>query len=231
MSEELNSPPPDPTIRFRLQTILVVTTILAIASAIAAPYWRQQSGPAQTRLIVYWSVVLLFGAFGGWLNWRQSWQLPAGAGSIACIGWATGRRRWHAVGNPLVMLLSLVGIFAIVGSQSTIIARGRDNLTFGGFPFAPLVMGGAHGFMLGGFVLHFLRRPIYLCDNGVYGAINAPWKFIRHAEWVADRPGVMKLRRLDGDIYLDVPNDVRGEAEAFARGKTRFVDDVVAPPV
>ena len=129
------------------------------------------------------------------------------------------------------MLLSLVGIFAIVGSQSTIIARGRDNLTFGGFPFAPLVMGGAHGFMLGGFVLHFLRRPIYLCDNGVYGAINVPWKFIRHAEWVADRPGVMKLRRLDGDIYLDVPNDVRGEAEAFARGKTRFVDDVVAPPV
>ena len=82
-----------------------------------------------------------------------------------------------------------------------------------------------------GCVLHFLRRPIYLCENGVYGAIRAPWKFIRHAEWVADRPGVMKLRRLDGDIYLDVPNDVRGEAEAFVRGKTRFVDDAAMPPV
>ena len=184
MSEELNPPPPDPTIRFRLQTILVVTTIFAVAAAIAAPYWRQQSGPAQTRLIVYWTVVLLFGAYGGWLNWRQSWQLPAGAGSVACVGWATGRRRWHVEGSPLVMFFSLVGIVAIVGSQSTVIARGRDNLTFGGVPFAPLLMGGAHGFMLGGFVLYFLRRPIYLCENGVYGATRAPWKFIRHAEWV-----------------------------------------------
>ncbi len=231
MSEELNYSPPDPTIRFRLQTILVVTTILAVAAAIGALYWRQQSAPAQTGLIAYWAVVLLFGAYGGWLNWRQSWQLPAGAGSIACVGWATGRRRWHAAGSPLAMILLLIGLFAVVGSQSTVIARGRDNLTFGGIPFAPLVMGGAHGFMLGGFVLYFLRRPLYLCENGVYGAMNAPWKYIRQAEWIADRSGVMKLHRLDGDIYIDVPNVVRGTAEAFVRGKTRFVDDAASPPV
>jgi hypothetical protein len=129
------------------------------------------------------------------------------------------------------MLLSLIGLFAMVATQSQVIAGRKDNLTFGGIPFASLAMGMAHGFMLGGVVLYLLRRPLYLCENGVYGATGAPWKFIRHAEWVADRPGVMKLRRLDGDIFLDVPNDVRGEAEAFVRGKTRFVEEAGAPPV
>jgi hypothetical protein len=39
------------------------------------------------------------------------------------------------------------------------------------------------------------------------------------------------LRRLDGDIYLDVPNNVRDEVEALVRGKTQFVEEAALPPV
>ena len=94
-----------------------------------------------------------------------------------------------------------------------------------------------HGVLVGstaaGLIFVFIRRPMYLCDDGIPLVKNhvAPWKYIRYAEWIADRPGVMKLRRLDGDIYLDVPNNVRDEVEALVRGKTQFVEEAALPPV
>ena len=58
----------------------------------------------------------------------------------------------------------------------------------------------------------------------------APWRYVRHAEWQTDRPETLKLHRLDGDIYLDVPKDVRAEVEAFVRWKTQFIDDLPPRP-
>ena len=81
-------------------------------------------------------------------------------------------------------------------------------------------------------IFSFVRRPRFVCEEGIPLGKNyvAPWKYIRHAEWQTDRPETLKLHRLDGDIYLDVPNDVRAEVEEFVRGKTLFVDDAASPP-
>jgi type II secretory pathway pseudopilin PulG len=232
MSEELIQPPLDPTIRFRLRTILVATTILAVAAAIAAPYWRAQPPSVRAALLVFWSCSLAFTAMAGWLHLRRSAHLAPQAGRIVSTTWPTGRKRWlPARGLIAVTFATAMALFCVT-SQSWLIARRNEQLS----PSAALLYAGfngvCYGFMLGGGVLVVARRPLYLCDGGVSGAIGfVPWKYIRHAEWVADRPGVMKLRRLDGDIYLDVPNSVRGEAEAFVRGKTRFVDEAALPPV
>ena len=125
---------------------------------------------------------------------------------------------------------AIVFISFVLSTQSHVIVR-QGNQGRGLSIFFPAIRGLAHGFMLGGFLLVFLRRPVYLCQNGLSGSIYAPWKYIRHAEWAADRPGVLKLRRLDGDFQLDVPNKMRTEVEAFVRGKTRFVDEAALPPV
>jgi len=77
------------------------------------------------------------------------------------------------------------------------------------------------GMVTAGMLMIAVPRPVLLAENGVWlGGAYAPWKYIRHAEWLPDRPGAMKLRRLDGDIYIEVPERMRGEIEAFAGAKT-----------
>jgi hypothetical protein len=225
MSEQQFQSPLDPTIRFRLRTILVVTTILAVAAAIAAPFWRAQPPSARAALLVFWSCCLAFTAMAGWLHSRRSSHLAPQAGRIVSIAWPTGRKRWLPARGLIAVTFATTMALICVTSQSWLIARRNEQLS----PSAALLYAGfngvCYGFMLGGGVLVVTRRPLYLCDGGVSGAFGfVPWKFIRHTAWVADRPGVMKLHRLDGDIYVDVPNDVRGEVEGFVRGKTLFVD-------
>jgi hypothetical protein len=232
MSDETLQSPPDPVVRFRIRTVFTVTTIVAIVAAIAAPYWRAQEPTVQKLLLVFWGCFVAFAALGGWRYWRQSSQVPPQAGRIAFMGWPTGRKPWLPAAGLTAMIISLALISLVITMQSWSIARDNSRLSLRGAIFNAGFKGMCFGFMMGGAVLVFMRKPLYLCEEGVPGPFGfAPWKYIRHAEWVADRPGVMKLRRLDGDIYVDVPNPVRGEAEAFVRGKTRFVDEAALPPV
>lgn len=230
MSIELPPTPLAPVIRFRMRTVLAVTTVLAIAAAVAAPFWRKQAPPVQTALITYWVVILLCGALGGWMNWRQAWQLLPDAGDVRYIGWAAKHHRWGTTASSLITFLSLAGFIAVVATQSGVIARGAQSLMLGPLPVSSLAGGLAPGFMLGGAMLYFLRRPLYFCENGACGLTGAPWKYIRHAEWLTERPGVMKLHRLDGDIYADVPAIDREAVEAFVRTKTKFIDAAPSTP-
>jgi hypothetical protein len=226
--------PLDPVMRFRLRAILWATTLLAIAMAMAAPYWRRQSEPVQWALAAYWFGFLAFAALGGWINWRTAWRHLPEAGPIAHIAWISGRTRLNPFQHPVGIAVLAISMLAVLAAQSHVIAQ-RGHLASASL--FTLTQGFAHGFMCGGFLLFFLRRPAYLCEKGILGGIYAPWKYIRHAEWMADRDGVLKLRRLDGDIYLDVPNEVHNAVEAFVRGKTTFVDGAAmtagaaSPPV
>ena len=233
-SEVAELAPLDPVMRFRLRAILVATTLLAIALAMAAPYWRRQSEPVQWALAAYWFGFLAFGALGGWINWRTAWRHLPEAGPIAHIAWMSGRSQLNGFQRTGGIVALAISMLAVLAAQSHSIAQ-RGHLASASL--FTLTQGFAHGFMCGGFLLFFLRRPAFLCENGILCGIHAPWKYIRHAQWMADRDGVLKLRRLDGDIYLDVPKDVRGDVETFLRKKTLFVDgaaavdSAVAPPV
>ena len=215
--------PLDPIVRFRVRAMLGATALLAIAAAIAAPFWRRQTEPVQWALLAYWLGFLAFGILAGWINWRTAWRHLPESGPIVQIAWLSGKTRLSLFHHPLGIVILGTSMIGILAAQSHVIAQ-RGHLASSAPFILTMLQGLTHGFMCGGFLLIFLRRPVYLCENGVSGGVYAPWKYIRHAEWVADRPGVMKLRRIDGDIYLDVPNGMRGEAEAFVRGKTLFVD-------
>jgi hypothetical protein len=71
----------DPVVRFQMRTVFTVTTIVAIAAAIAAPYWRAQEPTVQKSLLVFWGCCVAFAALGGLRYWRQSSQVPPQAGS------------------------------------------------------------------------------------------------------------------------------------------------------
>ena len=229
MSAEPVPQPLAPVIRFRIRTMLTVTTVLAVAAAVAAPYWRAQKPTVQTALLVFWGFCLAFAAIGGWSYWRQSSRVPSQAGRIVEMAWPTGRKRWlPAVGLTSMTVASALTCVVIV-TQSLSIAE-NERFTPAGKIFNAAYRGSCFGFMMGGAVLLFVRKPLYLCEHGIPGSFGfAPWKYIRHAEWLSDRPGVMKLRRLDGDIYLNVSQREREAVEAFVRTKTKFIDAAPTP--
>jgi hypothetical protein len=82
-----------------------------------------------------------------------------------------------------------------------------------------------HGFLIGsaaaGLIINLVRQPMRLRDDGIplgKGAV-APWKYIRGAMWLETAPNVMRLRRYDGDIYIEAPPAIRDQVEAFVREK------------
>ena len=224
ISEEQHQPPlPDPVVRFRIRTLLIATTCLAVLAAIAGPFYRSVNASGQRSLLLLWSLVAVCVAGSCWLRFRESFGAK-GQQQVRHVVFAPGklRSRWGAFG----FIVGAAGTLAWLGALSYVVGKAPDS------PTHILLY---HGIFVGStaasLVFVFVRRPIYLCEEGVPLAKNhvAPWKYIRHAEWVADRPGVMKLRRLDGDIYLDVPKDVRDAVESFVRGKIRFVDSAAGP--
>ena len=141
------------------------------------------------------------------------------------MGWPTGRKRWLPATGLTAMAISLGLISLVTIMQSWSIATDNHRFAPLGAIFNAGFKGMCFGFMMGGAVLVFMRKPLYFCEEGVPGSFGfAPWKYIRHAEWIADRPGVMKLHRLDGDIYVDLPPRERDAVEAFVRTKTKFID-------
>ena len=235
MAEEQKQPP-DPVLRFRMRTMIAVTSVLAVLAAIAGPYYRSVDHEAGRRcLLILWSLIVLSSGVSFWLIVKKSWRVPEGC-HFRYLVFARGRFRkgvWSTVWNILVCLLVLAA--AVFYSHAAEI-RSRSNLPatrpLAAIYGSPLMQGILVGSWTAAAIFSFVRRPRFVCEEGIPLGKNyvAPWKYIRHAEWQTDRPETLKLHRLDGDIYLDVPNDVRAEVEEFVRGKTLFVDDAASPP-
>jgi hypothetical protein len=217
--------PLDPVVRFRIRTLLIATMCIAILAAMGGPYYRSVNASGQRNLLILWALVAICIAGSLFKQYRESFKIGRQR-QVKYIVFALGRptNRWRTIG----FAVATIATFRWLGLLSHLAGTGANWKTY-------LLL--CHGLTLGStaasLVLVYVRRPMYLCEEGIPLARNyiAPWKYIRHAEWMTERPGVMKLRRVDGDIYLDVPNDVRAEVEAFVRGKTLFLDDVVRPPV
>lgn len=231
MSEELNQPPPDPVLQFRIRTMIGVTSVLAVLAAIAGTYYRSvESEAARNKLLGGWAFLLLCAAWTFALRIREAWRPPEKC-EVRYIVYAKGRRR-RGKRSAFWSTLSCVGLgmWIAAGSYGIVVSEEapKRSTTFLASVFrSPLSNVGIMGIWTSALIFSFVRRPMFVCEEGIPLGKNyvAPWKYIRHAEWQTDRPETLKLHRLDGDIYLDVPNDVRGEVEAFVRGKTQFIDD------
>jgi hypothetical protein len=237
MTDVVNQSPPDPVLRFRMRTMIAVTSVLAVLAAVAGPYYRSVDHEAGRRsLLIFWSLIVVSSGVSFWLRVKESWRVPKGC-HFRYLVYARGRFRkgvWSMLWRILACLLllawtALYSHAAEIRSRANIPTSGPTTTVFS----SPLFQGVLVGSWTAALIFSFVRRPMFLCEEGIPlgKRFVAPWKYIRHAEWQTDRPETLKLHRLDGDIYVDVPNDVRGGVEAFVRGKTRFVDDAALPPV
>lgn len=236
MAEELNQPPPDAVLQFRMRTVIAVTSVLAVLAAIAGPYYRSVDREAGRQgLLILWSFIVLGSGVSFWMRMKESWRVPTGC-HFCYLVYGRGKYRrgaWSTLWNLLLCLL-LLGAIAFY-SQTTAIGPRRGVFTprsMAELYGSPLLQGILVGSWTAALIFSFIRRPMFVCEEGIPQGKNyvAPWKYIRHAEWQTDRPETLKLHRLDGDIYLDVPNDVRADVEAFVRTKTQFIDDLPRRP-
>jgi hypothetical protein len=237
MPKELN-PPPDPVVRFRIRTMIAVTTALAVLAAIAGTYYRSvENAAARNKLLLAWSFLLVVAAVSFWFRVWEAWRRPEKL-EVRYVVYARGRRRrskWSTFWSA-VLCIGL-GLWIAAGSYGIVLNAQSSTgpTTFYERLFrSPLGNIGVMGIWVSALIFSFVRRPMFVCEEGIPlgKGFVAPWKYIRHAEWQTNRPETLKLHRLDGDIYVDVPNNVRGEVEGFVRSKTQFVDGApIVPPV
>lgn len=237
MSDSDRQPPPDPVLRFCIRTMIAVTSVLAVLAAVAGAYYRSvDSEAAQHKLLGGWAFLLVFAAGSFALRIKEAWRRPEKC-EVRYIVNAKGRRRrgkwstfWSVLFSVGLIMWVAAGSYGVVLSAES----PRGPTTFLAKLFSsPLGNVSVMGIWTSALIFSFVRRPMFVCEEGIPLGKDyiAPWKYIRHAEWQTDRPETLKLHRLDGDIYLDVPNNVRDEAEAFVRGKTQFVEEAALPPV
>ncbi len=219
----------NPVVRFRLRALLIATTVAAVLAAIGGAYLRCLPTQVQGPLLVYWLCLAALSAIGLWHHWRTGWRLPETMGDPHFVLWSAGANGASFWQRPSGAIFTAVLWLALIGAQSVGITNRLPRMSqidwFGDAVFP----GCFHGLMSAGAIVAFLRRPVFLTDIGVWSANGGgPWRYIRHAEWLRNQPAVMKLRRLDGDIIIEVPVRMRTEVEAFVRDKTSFIDAV--PP-
>jgi hypothetical protein len=218
---------PNPVVRFRMRTLLWATTIIAVLAAIAGPYYRRQSAAAQPQLLIFWSGLVLASAIWMWFQWRSAAPTARNFGPIRFV-LRTAWVRQSIWPQSLGLAFALAVWFAMIAGQTERVVRDADRRQTS-------VVAAIGRFATGGMftsclLLWAIPRPALIGNDGVSTARGyGPWKFIRHAEWLANRPGVLKFRRLDGDIYVDVPERLRDEVEAFVRAKTTFVEPAPDP--
>jgi hypothetical protein len=198
--------------RFRLRTVLLVTTATAILAAIAGPYYRSVGPDDQRRLLILWSVILLSVGASLYLRLRESVRRSQ-SGAVRYVVFASND--WSFRRRPVLFLLSLAGVGFMVVTATLIMNSEKGSRDYPWY-FAYLCGSAAAGLIFG-----FVRRPVYLCEAGIPIAQGqlAPWKYIRGAAWMANFENKMKLRRYDGDIYIEVPSAIRNDVEAFLREK------------
>lgn len=219
MANEPPSPPlPDPTLRFRLHALLGLTTAVAVLAALAGPYYRAQPVEAQGRLLLYWSLLAAFTAVGLWQHWRTMKRLPVEAGRVRYLGWPASTKYGRA--RPMIRGALTFGLWTgLIAGFSGQVAKDGYDIGLAVF------QGVAHGMMTGGGLIVLIKTPTMLCENGIaFGRGFAPWRYIRHAEWLEKSPDIMKFRRLDGDLFMSVPRREHEAVETLVREKTSLIE-------
>jgi hypothetical protein len=227
MTELQHSPTPNAVVRFRMRAMIWATTVVAILAAIAGPYFRIQTREGQLILLSLWSCIAVTAVWSVWRNWRGMWKLPAGAGSIDFILWLAAKRWW---GTPRTLAMTLFAICTCVFFVGLMSKMMMSDIQSGRMSWIPL---GFQVFLSGTIVAGSLRwllpEPIRFCTAGVLmGTTAIPWAHIRSAEWAWNRPGVLRLHRLDGDIYAAAPAELRREVEEYLRQRTAFIGEATS---
>jgi hypothetical protein len=226
MADDSSIPPPKPVLQFRLQSLLGAMVLVAVFAAIAGPYYRRQSATAQIHLLFFWSTFAVLAAWATWYRWRSAWRLPPSFGAVRFLVHATPKGR-RLAWSYFINFLQVAGCLAMFATWSAVVAKRSDRAPL----WSPSVSSVQLAFMMGGILLLFLRTPTFLTEDGVASSrIFAPWRYIRHAEWLKNAPEVMKFRRLDGDLFIAVAKRDRVAIEAFVRAKTTLLNPAPHAP-
>ena len=220
----LPTSPPEQVVRFRMRTLLAITTIMAILAAIAGPYYphAERVGAAITPCILgdgsavlsYWTGVELAKAYGRQpANGRCAFRDDA---SLATMERSHRSRDHDCLRSGLV---DVIESRRTVESSAKNVAVDMPSV----FEIISVVGRGLwSGVVLSGMTMCILRVPVYLCENGcLHLRMSIAWRQFTEAEWAPGDRGVLQLCRREGDIYLYVPPDQRQEVFEFVQGKIR----------
>jgi hypothetical protein len=226
MSGEQNQlpQPPERIVRYSLRTTLLTTAGLAIILAVGGWLYRDASPDGQSNLLKLWGVTgLSFALCSAWM-FRRPFDRGAKR-QVRYIAYRTSN--WSLGRNRFMRTASIAAVVAWIGFASYVIATEPAEKKGG-----VISIGFWSGLAVAMACLSFIRQSLHLCEEGIPTGRRtlAPWKYIRHAEWLLHRPNVMRLHQLGGDVFLDIPLSMRDEVEAFVRGKTLFIDDLPPRP-
>jgi hypothetical protein len=210
-----------------LRSLLALVTVAAVVFAIAGIYCRRQTTEAQGALLIYWAVVGTFFLVGIWRHWRTSWRIPKVAGTPHfMIATPKPGARSSPAWRPLRWIAPCTWLVLVAIHSDQVVDRVARHRAL----FLSVAIGLSDGMILALAAYALVKSPTYICEHGVSTAmVLAPWKYVRHASWLPDRPTWLKLRRLDGDLYLEIPERNRAAIEAFVRTKTQFKDPESPP--
>ena len=234
MSEELNPPPADPVIRFRLRTMIALTALVGVMAALVGWLFRHASEITRIALLTEWGVTLAFVfAFAG-----RRWQLYVrgvrAAGAVRFV--LRQRRPWSRSVSQLPIFWTFLAI-SLLGSYWQSIEWARTGVSYGPIEaffktllIAPMLC------TAGYYIMSRVAsgRRVRLCEQGLRIAGEfKDWRQASLAQWdLADDRVLLISTWTERSRYeLLVPLEEKSEIERFVRLKTHFVDDAASPPV
>jgi hypothetical protein len=234
MSEEQHQPPPDAVLRFRMRTMIAVTTALAATAAAVGLLFRRLTPVAQSALLVEWGVTSTFILFFAARRWQLYVRGVRAAGPVRFV--LRHRRQWAQGLSRLPIFWTLLAVGLLAGHWQSIEravageSRGSMEAFFTNLLTAPLLCT-ASVFIMSGVAS---GRAVRLCEHGLRAAGEfKDWRQVSLAQWSDhDDCAVLISTWTERRGYeLLVPSSIRGEVEAFLQLKTHFVKDAASPPV
>jgi len=228
MSDAPHPPLSDAVVRFRVRSLLWVTTGVAVVTAIAAPFYRRQSSVAQDSLLVCWFLMAVFASFGVWRA-RQNWLKKSLVdGATDFVFWPTSRWNWKLLPTNAGRLLAGALWFAFMALGTVSVAKSAEREAQHWHWWPSLIFSSClWGLILGFGLTVAFPVPLRFSAKGICkGREWIRWEYCRSAKWA--RPGVIQLHRLAGDLYASVPNESRDSFESYLRGKTHFIESASA---
>ncbi len=126
---------PEQVVRFRLRTLLTVTTVIAILAAIAGPYYRSVDSAGQRRLLIFWSAILLCSALSFW--WRLRESIGKGAKLHVRFVVYAATDSWSVRERPSRLALGVIGVTVWTLLSSHVMGSGGESR---GVIFSPCML-------------------------------------------------------------------------------------------